>query len=281
MDVIETVSDMQARSEALRSGGRIIGFVPTMGYLHEGHLSLVRASKSRCDVTVASIFVNPAQFGPNEDYAGYPRDLDRDLQMAREAGVDIVYHPDASQMYPPGFQTVVRVERLSQGLCGSSRPGHFQGVATVVLKLFNQVLPHKAFFGLKDYQQVAVIRRMARDLDLAVEIAPCPIHRESDGLAMSSRNVYLSPEGREAALCLSRSIELARRLVSEGMRGSRELIQEVRDVIGKEPLAREDYVEIRDADTLEPLDRVERKAVLLLAVWIEKARLIDNAFLLE
>ena len=281
MELIRDVRQMRLWSLDLRREGKRISFVPTMGFLHEGHLSLIRAARKAGDAVVVSIFVNPTQFGPQEDLDAYPRDLDRDMALCREEGVDLIYHPEPGSIYPEGFQTYVEVEGVSRGLCGASRPGHFRGVATVVAKLFNQVVPHAAFFGMKDYQQVAVIRRMVRDLDMDVEVVGCPTVRESDGLAMSSRNVYLSPEGRKAALCLHRSILLARKLLDEGVRESSEITEKVTRLIGDEPLARIDYVEIRHPDTLEPLPIISERGVLLLAVRVEKARLIDNGLLPE
>ena len=281
MEVIKDVQEMRQWSISFRQNGGSVGFVPTMGFLHEGHLSLMKAAKERCDALVVSIFVNPTQFGPNEDLSQYPRDLERDLSLCREVGADIVFFPDVSQMYPPGFQTYVQVEELSRGLCGADRPTHFRGVATIVAKLFNQVLPNQAFFGRKDYQQLAVIERMARDLDMDVEVIGCPIVREPDGLAMSSRNVYLSSQGRKAALCLYGSIQKAQELVRRGYHQSSDILQEVMKIVKAEPLVQLIYAEIRHPASLEPLDKVDPRGVLLLAARVEKTRLIDNDYLPE
>lgn len=279
MTVIETARGMQSWSDAVRSGGERIGFVPTMGYLHEGHMTLVREAKQRADRCVVSIFVNPMQFGPNEDLARYPRDLERDSAMLSAAGVDVLYLPNAQAMYPPGFQTEVSVTRLTRGLCGRSRPTHFRGVTTVVAKLFHAVKPHVAVFGQKDFQQLVAIERMVADLDMDVEIAGAPIVREPDGLAMSSRNVYLAADERRAALCLSRAWQAARRSFDAGERDAGALLAAARAVIDAEPLARADYVELVDRFDLEPVDRIERPALLALAVFIGETRLIDNTVL--
>ncbi|MBI4774136.1 MAG: pantoate--beta-alanine ligase [Deltaproteobacteria bacterium] len=281
MEVIKDVQEMRQWSISFRQNGGSIGFVPTMGFLHEGHVSLLKAARERCDALVVSIFVNPTQFGPSEDLSQYPRDLDRDLTLTREVGADIVFFPDVSQMYPPGFQTYVQVEELSRGLCGTDRPTHFRGVATVVAKLFNQVLPDQAFFGEKDYQQLAVIKRMAKDLDMGVEVIGCPIVREPDGLAMSSRNVYLNTKGRKAALCLRRSIRKAQELVRSGNRESSWILQEVTNIIATEPLVQLIYAEIRHPESLDPLDHIDPRGVLLLAARVENTRLIDNGYLPE
>jgi pantoate--beta-alanine ligase len=270
---------MRARAEDLRRDGRRIAVVPTMGALHEGHLALMRAARSRADVVILTIFVNPTQFGPNEDLSRYPRDEAGDLTKARGAGVDLAFCPDAPAMYPPGSQTFVEVRELSGPLCGASRPGHFTGVATVVTKLFHATLPHVAVFGEKDYQQLAILRRMTRDLDFGVEIASVPVVREPDGLAMSSRNAYLSPAERRAALALSAGLAAAGGAFAAGERDAAALLAAARAPIEAEPLARIDYVELRDADELTELARVERRAVLAMAVFIGKTRLIDNRVL--
>ena len=267
MRELTTPAAMREWSDATRAGGRRIGLVPTMGYLHDGHLSLVAGARARADTCVASIFVNPMQFGAHEDLAAYPRDLERDRSALAAAGVDVLYLPTAAAMYPQQFQTEVSVTRVSAGLCGQSRPGHFRGVTTVVTKLFNAVRPHVAVFGEKDYQQLAVIRRMAADLDTGIEIVGMPIVREADGLAMSSRNAYLSAAERAAARCLSRAIAVGRAAVESGVRRASEV------------LARVDYAELVDADDLEPIDTVQRPALLALAVFIGKTRLIDNTVL--
>jgi len=247
-----------------------------MGALHEGHLSLVRRARADDDVVVVSIFVNPTQFGPGEDYARYPRDPDHDLALLRDLGTDLVFMPPVEEMYPQGFDTYVEVEKLAQVLEGTSRPGHFRGVATVVAKLFNIVQPHRAYFGQKDAQQLAVIRRLTRDLDLPVEVVGLPTVREPDGLAMSSRNAYLSHEERKAALVLYRSLEVAQELWRSGVRDASLIRQRMGELLAGEPLARVDYVSVADAETLEELETVDRPALVSLAVRIGKTRLIDN-----
>jgi pantoate--beta-alanine ligase len=253
-----------------------IGLVPAMGALHEGHLSLVRHARADNDTVVVSIFVNPTQFGPSEDYALYPRDSDRDLALLRDLGTDLVFMPPVAEVYPEGFDTHVEVEKLTQVLEGVSRPGHLRGVATVVTKLFNIVQPHRAYFGQKDAQQLAVIRRLTRDLDLPVEVVGLPTVRDPDGLAMSSRNAYLSPEERKAALVLYRSLEAARELWRSGARDAALIRRCMGEVLAAEPLARVEYVSVADAETLEELETVDRPALVSLAVRIGKTRLIDN-----
>jgi len=280
MDIISDLKDMQQRCLALRRQGRRIAFVPTMGWLHEGHLSLLDAGRQRGDVLVLSIFVNPTQFGANEDLDSYPRDLERDAAMARARGVDLLFTPSAAAMYPPDATTFVNVEGLTEVLCGASRPGHFRGVTTVVTKLFNIVQPDVALFGEKDFQQLAVIRRMTRDLDLPVEIVGMPIVREADGLAMSSRNVNLSGEQRQQALILSRALARARQLVAGGETGVPAILGELRGMIDAEPEARIDYLQICHRDTLRTQERVDADSMLLLAVFIGATRLIDNGPLL-
>jgi pantoate--beta-alanine ligase len=276
MRVITSVADMRrARREMAGS----VGLVPTMGALHEGHLSLVRHARAHDDTVVVSIFVNPTQFGPGEDYARYPRDPDRDLALLRDLGTDLVFMPPAEDVYPEGFDTYVQVEKLTQRLEGAHRPGHFRGVATVVTKLFNVVQPHRAYFGQKDAQQLAVIRRLARDLDLPVEVIGLPTVREPDGLAMSSRNMYLSPKERLAAVVLYRSLEAAQELWRSGVRDAAHIRQRMNDVLAAEPVARIDYVSLADAETLEELETVDRAALVSLAVRIGKTRLIDNVTL--
>lgn len=277
MEMITSVREMQQRALQLRTAGKRIAFVPTMGYLHEGHLSLLRAGRARGEVLVLSIFVNPTQFGKGEDLESYPRDLRRDADLAEEAGTDIIFAPEAAEMYPRGYATYVDVEGLTAGLCGASRPGHFRGVTTVVCKLFGIVQPHLALFGEKDFQQLAVIRRMTLDLNLPVEVVGQPIVREADGLAMSSRNVYLSAEEREQALALSRGIRLARQLVQEGETAVPVILDVLRRFIQEQPDARIDYLEVCHAITLEPQQHVDQDSVLLLAVFIGSTRLIDNA----
>jgi len=271
---------MRARVDDLRRDGRKIAVVPTMGALHEGHLSLVRAARAKADVVILTIFVNPTQFGPNEDLAKYPRDEAGDIAKARTAGIDLAFCPDVASMYPAGAQTFVEVRELQKPLCGASRPGHFAGVATVVTKLFHATLPHVAVFGEKDYQQLAILRRMTRDLDFAIEIASVPIIREADGLAMSSRNAYLSADDRKAALSLSQGLAAAEAAFKAGERDAATILAVARKPIEAQSLARIDYVELRDADELTEIQRVERKAVLAMAVFVgteaKKTRLIDN-----
>jgi pantoate--beta-alanine ligase len=274
-----TVAGMKAAAAELRARGRSIGLVPTMGYLHEGHLSLVRECRKRADVTVVSIFVNPLQFGPQEDFRRYPRDPERDASLLEKEGVDILFLPADGDMYPEGYRTSVEVAGLQDKLCGRLRPGHFKGVATVVLKLFNIVRPDYAFFGQKDAQQVVVLRRMAKDLNMDVEIRALPIIREPDGLAMSSRNTYLSAEERRAAIVLSRSLEEARRMFEKGERAASLIRQRLLRAIASEPLAKMDYAEVVDPSSLEPVERIEGRALVALAVSIGKTRLIDNTIL--
>jgi pantoate--beta-alanine ligase len=256
-----------------------VGLVPTMGYLHEGHLSLIRRAREECDHVVVSIFVNPTQFGPKEDLSKYPRDLDRDLGLIEPLGVDLVWMPTAEIMYPKGYQTWVEVETVTRPLEGARRPGHFRGVTTVVAKLFNGVQPQRAYFGQKDAQQAAVIRQMTRDLNFPIEIVVCPIVREPDGLAMSSRNVYLDAEERKAATVLYRSLNAAKNVYQNGERDAKELRRIMREVIATEPLAQMQYVSCADYDTLEELETVTGKTLLSMAVFLGKTRLIDNIVL--
>lgn len=281
MKIINSIVHMQALAIAPERQGRRIAFVPTMGYLHEGHVSLLREGRKRGDVLVLSIFVNPIQFGQNEDLDSYPKNMERDFKIADECGVDIVFIPTAEEMYPDGFQTGVTVRDVTRPLCGASRPGHFDGVATVVTKLFNIVRPDVALFGCKDYQQLAVIRRMTADLNVPVEIVGMPIVRETDGLAMSSRNSYLSPAERQSALCLSRAIKLARELFAGGERSVDVLAREARAVIEQESAATIEYVELRDGTTLHEQEVADRSTLLALAVKIGQTRLIDNTVLGE
>lgn len=275
METFTTVARMKQWRVAQRDVS--VGFVPTMGYLHEGHLSLVRAARAANERVVVSIYVNPKQFGPHEDFATYPRDLARDAQMLQEAQVDVLFAPTDEEMYPPGYATTVRVGgSLTDGLCGASRPGHFEGVATVVTKLFNIVRPTRAYFGEKDYQQLQVIRRMTQDENLDVEVVGCPIVREPDGLALSSRNVYLSPTERVAARSLVQGLDLAATLLDQGERDVNQLRTSLLKHFAAFPEARVDYVEFVDAETLRPLGKVRGKTLLALAVYIGKTRLIDN-----
>jgi pantoate--beta-alanine ligase len=274
-----TIITLAELSAARGSFAGRVGLVPTMGYLHEGHLSLVRRAREECDHIVVSIFVNPTQFGPKEDLSKYPRDLDRDLGLLSPLGVDLVWMPTPEIMYPPGYQTWVEVEAITRPLEGAMRPGHFRGVATVVAKLFNAVQPHKAYFGQKDAQQAAVIRQMALDLSYPIEIVICPIVREPDGLAMSSRNVYLDPEQRKAATVLSRALRAAKQVYDEGERNAEKIRRKIKEVLGSEPLAEVQYVSCADYDTLEELDTITGKALLSMAVFLGKTRLIDNIVL--
>lgn len=267
---------MKAASARLKSAGRTIGFVPTMGYLHQGHLSLVRASKASTDATVVSIFVNPAQFGPAEDLTKYPRDLRRDAQLLRREGVDILFCPKEAEMYPPGYKTFVEVHELQNNMCGRSRPIHFRGVCTVVLKLFHIVGPDKAFFGQKDAQQAVIIRRMVHDLDLDVKVEVKPIIRDPDGLALSSRNAYLNPAERKAALVLTKSLKEAKILIEQGERKTAVLLERIRARLRAVPLAREDYVTVVDPEELEPISLIKDRALIALAVFVGRTRLLDN-----
>ena len=272
---------MKQVARQARAEGRPAGFVPTMGALHAGHMSLVRAATAECRPVIASIFVNPTQFGPNEDFRKYPRTMETDRKQLEEAGVDYLFAPEATEMYPPGFHTWVNVEGLSDRLEGRSRPGHFRGVTTVVLKLLEIVQPQKAFFGRKDAQQARVIQQMVRDLHLDTEIIVCPIVREADGLAMSSRNAYLNPEQRRAATALYRALECAQRAIERGERDALRLIAAMREVIRAEPLVDPDYIEVVDAETLEPMTRLRGACLALLAARIGKTRLIDNLLIEE
>jgi pantoate--beta-alanine ligase len=276
MKVIETIKEMKELAFQARGAGKIITFVPTMGYFHEGHLSLMREGRKRGDLLIVSLFVNPTQFGPSEDFKNYPRDFERDGKMAQEVGVDILFTPEAMEMYPLDHQTIVRVEKVTQNLCGKSRPTHFQGVTTVVLMLFEIVMPHVAIFGEKDYQQLVTIQQMVRDLHMGVEVLGMPTVREADGLAMSSRNTYLLPEERKAALSLYRSLQKAKELLQKGERKVDRIINEVRGILQSEPLVRVDYAQICDACTLQDVDRIEGDVVIALAAYLGKTRLIDN-----
>lgn len=276
MKIITSPSEMQAYSNKARMEGKIIGFVPTMGFLHEGHLSLMRRCRSENDICVVSIFVNPTQFGPNEDYERYPRDLERDSKMSEEVGVDIIFHPSVEDMYPKGYATFVNVERLTEKMCGLSRPGHFRGVTTVVTKLFNLVKPHRAYFGQKDAQQAIVIKRMVQDLNMDIEIIVMPTVREKDGLAMSSRNKYLNEEERKSALVLSRSLFTAEEMIRSGVRNASDIYKAIKEMIEREPLARIDYISIVDAETLEDVSEIRTNTLIALAVFIGQTRLIDN-----
>ena len=281
METIHTIEWMKQVARQTRAEGRSAGLVPTMGALHAGHMSLVRAALAECRPVIASIFVNPAQFGPSEDFQKYPRTLEADTKKLEDAGVDYLFAPDASEIYPPGFCTWVNVERLSERLDGRVRKGHFRGVATVVLKLLEIVQPQKAFFGRKDAQQARIIRQMARDLRLDSEIVVCPIVREPDGLAMSSRNAYLNPAERRAATILFRALDGARASISRGERDALRLTAAMREALRTEPLAEPEYVELVDAETLEPVTRLRGVCLALLAARIGAVRLIDNLLIEE
>ena len=276
MEIYGEISKVRAAVKAWKKEGLTVGFVPTMGYLHEGHKSLIDAARKENDRVVVSIFVNPMQFGPTEDLESYPRDLKKDAALCEAAGVDIIFHPEPEEMYADGFCSYVDMNGLTTELCGKSRPIHFRGVQTVVLKLFHIVTPDRAYFGQKDAQQLAVIRRMVKDLNVNTTIIGCPIIREADGLAKSSRNTYLSPEERKAALVLSRSLKLGKKLIEDGEKDAKKVIPAIRGEIEKEPLAKIDYVEIVDWNTLEPVDSTEGEILTAMAVYIGKTRLIDN-----
>ena len=276
MEVIKKISKMKEISKNWRREGLKIAFVPTMGFLHEAHLSLVRKAKELGDKTVVSIFVNPLQFGPKEDYKEYPRDTKRDLELLKNEGVDAVFIPEPEEMYPPDFQTYVEVTRLTTGLCGAFRPGHFKGVTTVVLKLFNIVNPDIAVFGEKDYQQLQVIRQMVKDLNMDTEIVAHPTVREEDGLAMSSRNIYLSSDERKSATSLYKALLLAKKLISEGEKDPQKIKKEMEKFIHSFPFTRVQYIEFIDPVNLEPVKEINKPVLCALAVFVGKARLIDN-----
>ncbi len=279
METIRTIAWMKESARQARAENRILGLVPTMGALHAGHVALVERAKRDCAPVIASIFVNPKQFGPKEDFAKYPRTLEADSEKLSAAGVDALFLPDAAEIYPGGFRTYVNVEGLSDRLEGRSRPGHFRGVATVVLKLLEIVQPHFAYFGRKDAQQVRIISQMSRDLNLDTEIVVCPIVREPDGLALSSRNAYLNAEERRAATVLHRALEAARAEIAAGTRDSLHLQAVLRKVLEAEPLAAVDYAEIVDADSFEPVTRIARSCYAVLAVFLGRTRLIDNLYI--
>jgi len=279
MRTINKAAEMQDAVNREKSVGKTVGLVPTMGFLHQGHLSLVRESLKRADVTVVSIFVNPTQFGPKEDFKDYPRDIKRDAEILEKEGIDYLFFPGNEEMYPEEYKTYVEVHDLQDKLCGRSRPGHFRGVCTVVLKLFNIIEPDFAYFGQKDAQQAIILNRMAQDLNLKVKVEALPIVREEDGLALSSRNTYLSQEERRAALVLSKSLDEARQMVENGERNAGRVMNRMREMIDQERLARIDYVEIVDAKNLDPVNIIEKEALAALAVFVGKVRLIDNTIL--
>ena len=278
MRVVRTIADLRALLRPLREEGKRIGFVPTMGFLHEGHGALIRQSAARCDATVVSIFINPTQFGPREDLAGYPRDLERDQNLCLDAGATVLFLPEVSEIYPTGFQTHIEPGRLAEPLCGRVRPGHFRGVATVVAKLFSMVQPDLAFFGQKDFQQTVVVRRMARDLNLPVDVVVVPTVRETDGLALSSRNTYLDEDARRRALSLSKGLLAAKAAFEKGERQAEQLLN-----LARAPLSDADsvqYLELVDTQNLEPIQgAVDRTAALCVAAYLGSTRLIDNIIL--
>ncbi len=276
MQVVKTVDQVRELVRSWRKEGLSIGLVPTMGYLHEGHASLVRAALAGCDRVVVSVFVNPTQFGPNEDLQSYPRDFAHDEALLEGLGAHALFYPAVDEMYRPGASTWVTVEGLTEGLCGRTRPTHFRGVCTVVSKLLHIVMPERAYFGQKDAQQLAVIRRMVLDLNMPVEIIGCPIVREADGLAKSSRNTYLTREQRQAALCLSRAVRAGSDLAERGVTSTKEIIEAMRSVIEREPLARIDYIEAVDNATMQPVEVIAGEVLFAEAVYIGKTRLIDN-----
>jgi pantoate--beta-alanine ligase len=281
MEVIEQTDLMQQKAEELRLAGKVLGFVPTMGFFHEGHLELMRVAKKHCDVAIISIFVNPMQFGAKEDMAAYPRDLEGDLAKAREVGVDIAFVPTVDQMYPEGFESRVSVEKVTKHLCGLSRPTHFDEVCTVVAKLFNITKPHLAVFGQKDYQQLTVISRMVKDLNMDLQILGVPTYREPDGLAMSSRNSHLNSEERKSALCLKKSMDLAGEMVAKGETRSAAIKKAIEDLIRSYPYTQIDYINLCDPVTLDDVDTLKGETLLALAVRVGKTRLIDNCVLGE
>lgn len=279
MKLIHSISQMRQLSRRLRRQGARLGLVPTMGALHEGHLSLVRAAKVKSDLVAVSIFVNPTQFGPNEDFARYPRSLEKDCELLEREGVEFVFAPSAEEMYPSGAVTWVTIEELSERLCGKSRPGHFRGVATVVAKLFNVVEPDIAFFGQKDAAQVAVLKRMVRELNFPVEVEVCPIVRESDDLALSSRNAYLTADERRMALVLHASLQRAQKLFHDGERDAPKIVSEAKKAFVLQPAVRLDYFEIVDPDTLEPISTINNRSLVAVAAFVGSTRLIDNILL--
>ena len=280
MKIVETVEEVRAQVKAWRKEGFSVGLVPTMGFLHEGHKSLIDRAVAENDKVVVSVFVNPMQFGPKEDLASYPRDLDRDAALCEDAGAALIFHPQPSEMYHDDFSSFVDMSTLTGGLCGKTRPIHFRGVCTVVSKLFNIVVPDKAYFGQKDAQQLAVIRHMVRDLNFGIEIVGCPIIREEDGLAKSSRNTYLNEKERQAALVLSRSLKEGKALMDAGEKDTAKIRKVITDMIEKEPLAKIDYVEAVDGLSMQPVEEIKAPALVAMAVYIGKTRLIDN-FIVE
>lgn len=280
MEITGLIDEVRKQVKEWRRQGLTVGLVPTMGYLHEGHKSLIDRAVAENDRVVVSDFVNPIQFGVNEDLDAYPRDIEADKRLCRQAGADLIFHPEPEEMYAPDFSTYVEMQKVSEGLCGKTRPTHFRGVCTVVCKLFHIVMPDRAYFGQKDAQQLAVIRRMVRDLDMDIQIVGCPIIREADGLAKSSRNTYLNGEERKAALVLSRAVFHGEEMMKNGEREADTILSEMRKIIEAEPLARIDYVEMTDADSIKPLTRAQGRVLTAMAVYIGTTRLIDN-FIME
>lgn len=276
MQIVSDIKVMTGISNERKKRGCSIGLVPTMGYFHQGHISLMEASKRENDFTVVSLFVNPTQFGENEDFDAYPRNLDRDRGLAEQAGVDVLFVPQAKAMYPENYSTYVNVHGITEVMCGASRPGHFRGVTTIITKLFNIIGPHRAYFGQKDAQQALVVRRMTEDLNFPVEIRVMPIIREADGLAMSSRNTYLSEAERQAALIIPKSLSAGKTLLENGERNGRRIAKKVEEILKSEPLARIDYIAVKNADTLEEAETINGSVLVAVAVWIGKTRLIDN-----
>lgn len=276
MQIVHKITEVREIVSAWRKEGLTVGLVPTMGYLHEGHQSLIRKSVEQNDRTVVSVFVNPIQFGPNEDLASYPRDINRDMQKVEEVGGDLIFNPEPAEMYPGHFTSFIDTTETTELLCGAVRPIHFRGVCTVVGKLFNIVCPDRAYFGQKDAQQLATIKRFVRDLNFPIEIVPCPIVREDDGLAKSSRNTYLSPEERKAALILSKSLKLGKKAIEDGEKNSQKVIDIIMANLKTEPLARIDYVEVVDFENIQRVDTIQGETLVAIAVYIGKTRLIDN-----
>lgn len=276
MKIVKTVDEVRAQVKEWRKEGLSVGLVPTMGYLHEGHQSLIKKSVEQNDRTVVSVFVNPMQFGPTEDLESYPRDLEADARLVESTGGDLIFNPEPEEMYKDGFCSFVNMTGLPDALCGLTRPVHFKGVCTVVNKLFNIVKPDRAYFGEKDAQQLAIIMRMVKDLNMDIEIVGCPIIREADGLAKSSRNIYLTPEERKAAVILSKSVALGKKMVAEGEKDAKKIVTAMKELINSEPLAAIDYVEMVDMDTMKAIDEVKGHVLCAMAVKFGKARLIDN-----
>jgi pantoate--beta-alanine ligase len=276
MKIVTTIAEAKEQVREWKSQGLTVGLVPSMGYLHEGHASLMKEAVKQMDKVAVSVFVNPTQFGPGEDYDSYPRDLDHDIAICEEQGVDLIFHPSVEEMYGKNYNTYVTMETLGDELCGKSRPIHFRGVCTVVTKLFNIITPDKAFFGQKDAQQLAIIKRMVKDLNMNLEVVGCPIIREDDGLAKSSRNTYLSPEERKAALILSKTIFMGQEMVKNGERDVKTLLDAMKANIETEPLAKIDYVEVVDGETMQKVEKIEESVLVAMAVYIGSTRLIDN-----